>query len=103
YNTWDSPLVTHANTSQALLDLNIGERTGPVVFLEEWSYVERAANMLCFMALNLGASGLWIVVEVEVEASTYLRVYCREQIHVSVSVSEIGSLICFPNQESSIM
>ncbi|OCK76078.1 hypothetical protein K432DRAFT_262093, partial [Lepidopterella palustris CBS 459.81] len=39
YNTWDSPLVTHANTSQALLDLNIGERTGPVVFLEEWSYV----------------------------------------------------------------
>ncbi|OCK80612.1 hypothetical protein K432DRAFT_297334 [Lepidopterella palustris CBS 459.81] len=40
YNSWDSPLVTHANTSQPLRVFNIGERTGPVVLLEVWSYVK---------------------------------------------------------------
>ena len=39
YNRRDSLLVTHATTSRPIHGLNIGERTGTVVFHDLWSYV----------------------------------------------------------------
>ena len=39
YNTGDSLVVTDPTTSPALRGLCLGERTGPSVFHELWSYV----------------------------------------------------------------
>ena len=39
YNTRDSLVVTDPTTSLALRGLCLGERTGPSVFHELWSYV----------------------------------------------------------------
>ena len=37
YNSRDSLLVTHATTSRPIHGLNIGERTGTVIFHDLWS------------------------------------------------------------------
>ena len=39
YNTEDSLVVTDPTTSSALRSLCTGERTGPSIFCELWSYV----------------------------------------------------------------
>ena len=39
YNSWDSRVVTHRNTSQPVRNLSTADRTGSPVFSYLWSYV----------------------------------------------------------------
>ncbi|OCK72658.1 hypothetical protein K432DRAFT_316003, partial [Lepidopterella palustris CBS 459.81] len=59
--------VTHANTNLPICSLNIGERTGPVVFCNLWPYVKGRGKYADYKVRVFGSYGKLLPCRVDVQ------------------------------------
>ncbi|OCK80633.1 hypothetical protein K432DRAFT_297280, partial [Lepidopterella palustris CBS 459.81] len=80
YSSRDSPLVTHANTNLPICSLNIGERTGPVVFCNLWPYVKEVFNCYDYK-LEVKADVSCSIRVFEISSARAAKIYSKRWIN----------------------